>query len=101
MYVLKVRNRFSYYNCETIGLFHLADRIMVSSHGQAHGFSPNYVITDVYTCPISIETYVEFKKLDMSDLVVHGNNELTDLEKTNLKRLKNGIRKMLKSINQN
>lgn len=58
-------------------------------------------ITDVYTCPISIETYVEFKKLDMSDLVVHGNNELTDLEKTNLKRLKNGIRKMLKSINQN
>ena len=58
-------------------------------------------ITDVYTCPISIETYVEFKKLDMSDLVVHGNNELTDLEKTNLKQLKNGIRKMLKSINQN
>lgn len=58
-------------------------------------------ITDVYTCPISIETYVEFKKLNMLDLVVHGNNELTDLEKTNLKRLKNGIRKMLKSINQN
>lgn len=58
---------------------------MVSSHGQAHGFSPNYVITDVYTCPISIETYVEFKKLDMSDLVVHGNNELTDLEKNKFK----------------
>ena len=58
-------------------------------------------ITDVYTCPISIETYVEFKKLDMSDLAVHGNKDLTEYEKTNLKRLKNGIRKMLKNINQN
>lgn len=57
-------------------------------------------IRDVYTCPISIETYVEFKKLDMSDLTVHGNKDLTEYEKTNLKRLKNGIRKMLKSIQQ-
>lgn len=58
-------------------------------------------ITDVYTLPISIETYVEFKKLDMSDLAVHGNKDLTEYEKTNLKRLKNGVRKILKSINQN
>ena len=54
--------------------------------------------TDVYTLPISIETYVEFTRLDMSDLTVHGNKELTDFERTNLKRLKNGIRKMLKNI---
>ena len=59
------------------------------------------VKTDIYTFPISIETYVEFKKWDLSDLTIHGNKKLTDYEKANLKRLKKGFLEMTENFNQN
>ena len=51
--------------------------------------------TDVCTLPISIETSVEFRKADLSDLIIRGNNPLTDLEKQNLQRLKEEICKIV------
>lgn len=51
--------------------------------------------TDVCTLPISIETSVEFRKADMSDLIIRGNNPLTDLEKQNLQQLREEIHKIV------